>query len=436
MLQITKENFIYKNFIIISLLTCPIVVIAPLGSWVLLVLVAISASLFHKSFLNRNFFEVMPLVMFITFFWIIISTILIGKNFFILEKVLHFIVLILSGLILSNTKIRNSDFRKTIIVFSISFLVSTLLIIVDTKINLGLKLWLSKNFDFSNIENLFYFKYWISFNDFREKYFDIITSYNKNTYSRGIVGLTVLTLPLFILCYFYNLKLLGCTIIFASISLAFFTLNFTVLFCYIAALFFGSIFYFKKAIFKKCFLYLLGFYILLSPFILGKFDYTKFSDYERILFQKQNYFLTKYCEKRFANKKFSHIDNNKILLDRLLSDVQIQKCGIIQVKKNNSFQIKNLLEEVSTIEKIKLLIQFKVYNLALKKLHRLIIWSFVKEKILEKPVLGHGFFSSRFIVDEMMQTESLTKFAVCYYVGVMELIRNWSNFLFASFHQQ
>ena len=43
MLQSSKENFIYKTFIVISLLICPIVVIAPLGSWIPLVIAAIIA---------------------------------------------------------------------------------------------------------------------------------------------------------------------------------------------------------------------------------------------------------------------------------------------------------------------------------------------------------------------------------------------------------
>ena len=49
MLQTTKENFIYKTFIVISLFICPVVVIAPLGSWVPLALAAISCFLFNKN---------------------------------------------------------------------------------------------------------------------------------------------------------------------------------------------------------------------------------------------------------------------------------------------------------------------------------------------------------------------------------------------------
>ena len=45
---------------------------------------------------------------------------------------------------------------------------------------------------------------WINFNDFKEQYFLEILSYNKYTYSRGIIGLSLLSLPLFTLCNFFK----------------------------------------------------------------------------------------------------------------------------------------------------------------------------------------------------------------------------------------
>ena len=43
-------------------------------------------------------------------------------------------------------------------------------------------------------------------------------------------------------------------------------------------------------------------------------------------------------------------------------------------------------------------------------MHRLIIWSYVKEKILEKPLLGHGFLSSGGIDNEARDTKNFTKY--------------------------
>ena len=108
MLQTTKESFIYKTFIVFSLLVCPIVVIAPLGSWVPLAIAAISCALFNKSiFEKKNILEI-PTVILITFFWIIINTILIGKDFFILEKFLYFFLLVFFGLIIIKTNLTKS----------------------------------------------------------------------------------------------------------------------------------------------------------------------------------------------------------------------------------------------------------------------------------------------------------------------------------------
>ncbi len=411
MLQTTKENFIYKIFIIISLLICPIVVIAPLGSWVPLAILALSCSLFNKSIYKKQFILETPKVIFVAFFWIIISTILIGKNLFILEKVFSFILLILFGLIIINIKINSSNLKKIIIVFSISFILSAILILADTKINLGLKLWLSKNFDFNNFKSFYEFKDWISFSDFRKNNFNQIISYNQTSYSRGIIGLSLLSLPLFIFCFFYNLKKLAYSIIFISASLALFTLNYTVLFSFMVALIFSVIFYFKKDIFKKYFLLFLGSYFLLCPFILGAFDYKKFSAYENYFFQKNNDLFINYC----GNTK----DPSNLLFRNKFS-INLKCCKYISVLNKKLYrqyseicdkkEFNNIFSSEGNIQKIKLFLKYKLNYMASKKIHRLIIWSYTKEKILEKPIIGHGFFSSRYIASKKLKTKELTEY--------------------------
>ena len=247
MLQKKKENFIYKTFIIISLLTCPIVVIAPLGSWVPLAVAAIICSLFNKSIYKKKFILETPTVIHITFFWITISTIFIGKNFFILEKVFSFIILILFGLIIIKTNINSSSLKKIIAVFSISFILSAILIIVDSKINLGLKLWLSKNFDFSNFKSFYELKNWTSFSDFKNNYYNQIISYNNTTYSRGVISLTVLALPLSLLCFYCNKKFLAYLILILSFILAISGSSLTIILSFLVAFFFGIVFYFKNS---------------------------------------------------------------------------------------------------------------------------------------------------------------------------------------------
>ena len=45
-------------------------------------------------------------------------------------------------------------------------------------------------------------------------------------------------------------------------------------------------------------------------------------------------------------------------------------------------------------------LNYYVLILEEKMLHRRVIWSFSKEKILEKPLFGHGMFSSKVIGDQ------------------------------------
>ena len=394
MLQTTKENFIYKTFIVISLLICPVVAIAPLGSWIPLAIVAISCSLFNKSlYKKKNILEI-PMVIIITFSWIIINTILVGKNFFILEKFLYFFLLIIFGLIIIKTDLSNSNLKKIIVVFAISFILSATLIIVDSKIDLGIKLWLSNNLDSSNFKSFYALKDWTSLSDFRKNNVDQIISYNKTAYSRGIISLTVLALPLSLLCFFYNKKLLTYIILILNLLLVFYSSNLTVILSFFIVFFFGTFFYFQNALLKKYLPWFLGIYFLSCPFILGKLDYKKFSDYEDQLFNNRNELLVKYCGE--------DIDFDFAFLNRKKHSIFLY-CNK-QSDFSTSFQNEN------TIEKMRIFLNYNLYLTALQKLHRLMIWSYVKEKILEKPLMGHGFFSSRNIANEMRDTESRTKY--------------------------
>ena len=398
MLQTTKENFIYKTFIVISLFICPVVVVAPLGSWVPLALAAISCFLFNKNIHKKKFILETPTVIFIAFLWIIISSIFIGKNIFILEKVFYFYMLILFGLIIIKTNINSSDLKKIIVVFSISFILSAILIIADSKVNLGLKLWLSKNFDFSNFKSFYELKDWTSFGDFRNNNFNQIISYNNTAYSRGIISLTVLSLPLSLLCFVYNKKLLACVVLILNFMLAFSNFSLTIILSFFVVFFFGIIFYFQYALLRKYLLWFLGVYFLSCPFILGKLDYKKFSEYENHLFNKRNDLLVKYC-------------GGDVIPDYVLNRKKYSLflyCNGYYPNKKGNFSI--LFQDENAMEKIKIYLMYNFYSTASKKLHRLMIWSYVKEKILEKPLIGHGFFSSRNIANKMRNTQRGTKY--------------------------
>lgn len=395
MLEIKKENFIYKTFIVISLLICPVVVIAPLGSWIPLAVLAISCALFNKSIYKKKNILETPIAIFIAFFWIIVSTIFIGKNYFILEKAFYFILQILFGLIILKTDINSSNLKKIIVVFSISFILSVILIIIDSKINLGLKLWLSKNLDFSNFKSFYELKGWTSLNDFRKNNFHQILSYNNSAYSRGIISLTVLAFPLSLLCFFYNKKLIAYIVIILSFLLVFSVSKLTIILSLFVTFIFGLIFYFQNTLLRKYLFWFLGIYFFSCPLILGKLDYKKFSEYENQLINKRNDLIKQYCHGDISQ----HVLNRKKYFLFLYCN-----------DSNKQYNASILFQNENAIEKIRIFLMYNLYSTASKKLHRLMIWSYVKEKILEKPLFGYGFFSSRNISNEMRNTQIGTKY--------------------------
>ena len=102
MCQTKNEKYAYRAFILVSLIFCPIVVLAPLGSWIPLVLCAIAISFFYKSlFIKELTRDSLYIKLSLILFWITISTFLILKNIYFLEKVFSLFILIMSGCILS-----------------------------------------------------------------------------------------------------------------------------------------------------------------------------------------------------------------------------------------------------------------------------------------------------------------------------------------------
>jgi hypothetical protein len=183
-----------------------------------------------------------------------------------------------------------------------------------------------------------------------------------------------------------------------SFLLAFSGSTLTVILLFFIIFFFGIIFYFQNALLKKYLFWFLGIYFLSCPFILGKLDYKKFSEYESQLINKRNDLLTKYCGEDINS---AHVLNRKKYSLYLYCD------GYFPDKKSN-FSI--LFDDENTTDKIRVFLKYNLYNTASKKIHRLMIWSYVKEKILEKPFIGHGFFSSRNIANKLRKTQSGTKY--------------------------
>ena len=122
-------------------------------------------------------------------------------------------------------------------------------------------------------------------------------------------------------------------------------------------------------------MFFLALYFLLSPFILGIFNYKEFSNYEKKILQNNISLAKKYCDK---------VDNLAITgyLNFNYNNTLNLKCGYGNKNSNVSFFYKN--SEVFTLEKkfhkIIVFIKSTANNIIDQKLHRLIIWSYVKRK--------------------------------------------------------
>lgn len=420
MLFIKKETYANTIVLIILSLICPVVVIAPLGTWIPLGILGVVSIFFLKDRLKGLFTKDLNLIVAVAFIWILLNVFFILRNFYLLEKVFQIFFLIASGIIASKLVLDISNEKKAVVIFSISFIFSSVLVILDTKYNLGLKLWLSKNFDFNNFENFYKLKYWVSLSDFKTKYSDLIITYNQNSYSRGVMALIIFSFPLFSICIFYNYKILAYVIVLINFLLAFLTSNLSIIFCTTIAFFFGVIYYFKTKNFKKYFIWILGMYFLSCPFFLGQIDYRKFSEYENNLVQKRHDILIGYCDNNHFNNSM-RIINNGLDSDQLPSPnikkiTLYIKCFKFDEKLIGPFPNKynhvyyNLVGSENSFENIETYMKYIFYTTFSTKIHRLIIWSYVKEKILEKPFFGHGFLSSRHINSEVKETKSTTRY--------------------------
>ena len=188
MLQIKNKNYFNNIFFCIALLSAPILAIAPIGIRIPLILGALIILPISRGLLislkKNELFKVLT----VAFLWILLSIFLIVKNINFLEKFLHFFILIMAGTILSKSILKITKFDKIITVFAISFLLSSFLIIIDLKFSLGLKLWMSKNFDSGNFEKFYKLKSWIDFSDFRNQESNLIITYLKSSYDRRSIN--------------------------------------------------------------------------------------------------------------------------------------------------------------------------------------------------------------------------------------------------------
>ena len=165
-----KYSFINCSFFIIALLIPSICVFAPMGTWIPLVLSSILIVYFSKNFYQNTSHHKFLLVLFFFLFWLLISIVLNFKSSEQIIKLIELIIITLSGFLLCKASLYKKNFKGFTTLFTISFIVSSILMLIDIYGSFGIKLWLSKNLDFNNFENFYSVKEWVSLKSFRNEY--------------------------------------------------------------------------------------------------------------------------------------------------------------------------------------------------------------------------------------------------------------------------
>ncbi len=385
-----KNKKVYQVlFNIFLLLVLPIAVLAPMGTWIPLIAITLITFCSTKNFKNITF-DKKNIVLLGTFVLVtLISYFLLNFKIKTINSLISLYFILFSFLaVLSMYEIKN-NYKFTAIQLVISLIISFFIIILDNSFQLGLKLWLSNNLDFKNFNNFYSFKKWISFTEFQKNHQLIIINYLSNTYDRGITAISVLALPISALCIFFNLKKTAFLVFFITVIVLFTFFNITALISFLLVFLLFLYLVFIKFLKKKTLLILMLIYFCVSPFFLGNLNYKNFSNY-------QNEIETRY----------------DLLFDKIALDYPFFY-NLIELDSANYGNLHGY--HCCPFHKI----AFKVYEKAEKKIpiflyslnyyllrleggiiHRRIIWSFSKEKILERPLFGHGIFSSRDIGDQ------------------------------------
>ena len=377
-------------FSFIAIVIFPISLLAPIGTWVPVIISAVIILFGIKHFWfeikeNESFKVVLVFLIYLLF-----SILFFNTQEMRFEKLLHFTFLVFSGFILITTIKKSDNLKSIVFLFSTSLIICALVIILDLKFRMGIKFWLASNFDSSNFNSFYTLKNWVGLQDFKNKHFDVISkvyfkNHIDNMYDRGIAVLAVLSLPLAALSFKYNYKFLSFMILLLSFMTATFFYNLTIFISYIIVFVTAIIFFLTKKIFKSTILILLGIYCLSAPFLIGSLDYKKFAFYQKDINKKIFLLHNKYPE--IETSECSNFEKTEAVYKDQTNGCFLHS-GISVYGFINSNKSFSRLLDMTLLRKL---------SLELKFIHRLMIWSYTKEKILERPLLGHGVFSSRFI---------------------------------------
>ena len=215
------QNIYQFSLMFLLIIIFPVSVLAPIGSWIPLILASIPIFFLKKYKINTLDSKKILIILFFFIIWLIISAFFFNNSLATFEKLLHILILVVSGLYISFHIRSKLHLNNSFILLPLSFILSSLIIILDNKFQIGLKLWLSQNFDFNNFDAFYSFKSWTSFDEFKSNNGEIISRYLHNTYDRGITSLSLLSVPVIAICVICNFKFFA-TLVFLFCALTIF----------------------------------------------------------------------------------------------------------------------------------------------------------------------------------------------------------------------
>lgn len=332
-------------FTVLASLIFPLSIISPISLWIPLFLSSVILFLFHE---RKSFIFNKPsnqeLLLFI-FFIYSISSIFWTNNFsFAIKKIFEIFIFCLCFKILLESSKEFSNKNSVINTLTYSFIITTSIVLIDLYFALGLKPWISINFDNmfnpnpNNQEN-------ISYTDFKNNYGKGMYS---GSYSRGLATLSIFSF--IVIAYNLQKKFIVYTIVTLSGLTVFLGESITSKTAFLISAFIIFLLFINKKIFTTMFLFLLFIYLLFIPAILQYFDTYDWSKTRKI---------------------------NEINLYNVTREIEL-----MEKKYPYKVQYKLIIE--------------KYYHTFLIRLdHRLAIWNYTSEKIFQRFLFGHGIYSSK-----------------------------------------
>ncbi len=332
-------------FLVLASLIFPLSILSPISLWVPLFLSSVILFLFHE---KKSFIFSKPsnqeLLLFI-FLIYSISSIFWTNNFsFAIKKIFEILIFYLCFKILLESSKEFSNKNSVINALTYSFILTTSIVLIDLYFVLGLKPWLSINFD--NIFNP-------SLNN-QEKinYIDFKNNYGKGmysgSYSRGLATLSIFSF-IVIACNLQK-KFIVCTLVILSSLTIFLGESITSKTAFLISALLVFLLFINKKIFTTMLLFFLFSYLLFIPVIVKYFDASDWS----------------------------------------------------KTRKINTVNLWNVNREIESLEKkypykiqYNLLIEKHYHTLLIKLDHRLAVWNYTAEKIFQKFLFGHGIYSSK-----------------------------------------